>query len=61
MAQALFSLRATSMDVYECGILVDLPSAAMIAAVGRVAQGSCQGRHPGRNGALTRWRPQIHL
>ena len=39
MAQALFSLRATSMDVYECGILVDLPSAAMIAAAQPIAQG----------------------
>ena len=35
MAQALFSLRATSMEVYECEDIVDLPSAAIVAAVGR--------------------------
>ena len=33
MVQALFSLRATSMEVHECGDHTDLPSAAMIAAV----------------------------
>ena len=49
MAQALFSLRATLVEAYECEDLVDLPSAAMIAAVGRIAQGGCQGRHSGRN------------
>ena len=49
MAQALFSLQATSMEVYECGDHVDSPSAAKIAAVGRIAQGGCQGRHAGRN------------
>ena len=49
MAQALFSLWATSMEVYECGDLVDLPSAAMIAAVGRIVQGGCHGQHSGRN------------
>ena len=49
MAQALFSLRATSMEVYECGDLVDLPSAAIIAAASRIAQGGCQDQHSGRN------------
>ena len=39
MAQALFSLQATSMEVHECGDRVDPPSAAMIAAVGRIAGG----------------------
>ena len=54
MAQALFSLRATLVEVYECGDHVDSPSAAMIAAVGRIAQGGCQGRHRGETHALTR-------
>jgi len=49
MAQALFSLQATSMEVHECGDRVDPPSAAIIAAVGRIAQGGCQGWHSGRN------------
>ena len=49
MVQALFSLRATLMEMYECGDLVDLPSAAIIAAASRIAQGGCQGRHSGRN------------
>ena len=49
MAQALFSLQATSMEVYECGVLVDLPSAAIITAASRIAQGGCQGRHSGGN------------
>ena len=49
MAQAMFSLRATLMEMYECGDLVDLPSAAIIAAASRIAQGGCQGRHLGRN------------
>ena len=39
MAQALFSLQATSREVHECGDRVDPPSAAIIAAVGRIAQG----------------------
>ena len=47
MAQALFSLQATSMEVHECGDRVDPPSAAIIAAVGRIAQGGCQGWHSG--------------
>ena len=42
MAQALFSLQATSMEVNECDDRLDPPSAAMIAAVGRIAQGGCQ-------------------
>jgi len=49
MAQALFSLRATLVEAYECEDLVDLPSAAMIAAVGCIAQGGSQGRRSGRN------------
>ena len=49
MTQALFSLRATSMMVYECGVLVDLPSAAIITAASRIAQGGCQGRRSGGN------------
>ena len=49
MAQAMFSLQVTSMEVHECGDRVDPPSATMIAAVGRIAQGGCQGRHSGRN------------
>ena len=49
MAQAMFSLRVTLMEMYECGDLVDLPSAAIIAAASRIAQGGCQGRHSGRN------------
>ena len=49
MAQALFSPRATFMEVYECGDIVDLPSAAIIAAASRISQGGCQGRHSGRN------------
>jgi hypothetical protein len=52
MAQALFSLRATSMKVNECGVLVDLPSAAIITAASRIAQGGCQGRHSGGNARL---------
>ena len=47
MAQALFSLQATSRVVHECGERVDPPSAAIIAAVGRIAQGGCQGWHSG--------------
>ena len=42
MAQALFSLQATSMEVHECGDRVDPPSAAIIAAVGRIAQGAAR-------------------
>ena len=38
MAQAMFSLRVTLMEMYECGDLVDLPSAAIITAVSRIAQ-----------------------
>ena len=49
MAQALFSLRTTSMEVYECGDIVDLPSAAIITAASRIAQGGCQGRRSGGN------------
>ena len=49
MVQALFSLQATSMEVHECGDRVDPPSAAIIAAVGLIAQGGCQGWHSGRN------------
>ena len=37
MAHAQFSLQATSMEVHECGDRVDPPSAAIIAAVGRIA------------------------
>ena len=49
MAQALFSLQATSIGVHECVDRVDPPSAAIIAAASRIAQGGCQGRHSGRN------------
>ena len=35
------------MEVNECGDRVDPPSAAIIAAVGRIAQGGCQGWHSG--------------
>ena len=49
MAQALFSLQATSMEVHECGDRVDPPSAAMIAAVGRIAQGGCQEKKKRQN------------
>ena len=49
MVQALFSLRAALMEVHECEGIVDLPSAAIVAAVGRIAQGGCQGLHSGRN------------
>jgi hypothetical protein len=45
MAQALFSLQATSMEVHGCVDRVDPPSAAIIAGVGRIAQGGCQGLH----------------
>ena len=47
MVNALFSLRAASREVHECGDHVDPPSAAIIAAVGRIAQGGCQGWHSG--------------
>ena len=49
MAQAMFSLRVTLMEMYECGDLVDLPSAAIVAAASRIAQGGCQGRRSGGN------------
>ena len=49
MAPALFSLRETLIEGYECGDLVDLPSAAIITAASRIAQGGCQGRHSGGN------------